>query len=80
MSTILGHYTRIGVKVLSKLIPSVSEKQLSSESLKYFERTFILSANSLNFESNENVQCSLSIRQVRKLQYHKRSLCLLFSY
>lgn len=63
MSAILGHYTRSGVKVLSKLIPSISE-HLSSESRRYFDRTFILVSDNLNFESKIDPQCSLTIRQV----------------
>ena len=63
MSAILGHYTRTGVKVLSKLIPSISG-HLSSESIKYFDRTFILASDNINFESKIDPQCSLTIRQV----------------
>lgn len=63
MSAILGHYTRTGVKILSKLFPSISE-HLNSESLKYFDRTYILVSDNVKFETKIDPNCSLTIRQV----------------
>jgi hypothetical protein len=63
MSAILGHYTRTGVKILSKLFPEISE-QLSAESYKYFDSTFILASDNINFGIKKEPHCSLTIRQV----------------
>lgn len=63
MSAILGHYTRTGVKILSKLFPTISE-HFSSESQKYFNRTFILVSDNVKFEMKIEPNRSLTIRQV----------------
>ena len=60
MSAILAHYSRNGVKILSKFIPEL--EQLSSDSLKYFDRTYLIASDSVKIVRSV---VALSMRQVR---------------
>ena len=62
MSTILEYYTRAGVKPLSHFFPAFLER-ISSDSRKYFDRTFILAPNNFKFEAVN--EYNLTIRQVK---------------
>lgn len=66
MSAILGHYSRHGVKILSKWITGVPGR-LSNASLKYFDKTFILAPRHIKIELIDSSEaCSLTIRQVQR--------------
>lgn len=84
MSAILEHFTRKGVRTISKWIPPSVVDHLTSDSLKYFNRTFLLAPESF---PSSCVDCVHTIRQVithdiflfNYCQLIKRALCILLN-